>query len=153
MKKLCLLLVASAISASVFSQTAPILPKEWKGSVSATSFGAVNRFNSKHADYVGQAESAKDWNAFDESRTLTVIRQEGQHLELVLKGPKHENKWIGTLSKNGKQIQIATKGDHILLNLSGNTLSGCGTGRGSNGVFEHWLSHYAAICFDFTAAK
>jgi hypothetical protein len=153
MKKLSLFLAALTASTTVLAQTAPILPKEWKGTVSATSFGAVNRFNLKHPDHVGEAGAAKEWNAFDEARTLTVIRQEGQHLELVLKGPKHENKWIGTISKNGKQIQIATKSDHILLNVSGNTLSGCGTGRGSNGTFEHWLSHYAAICFDLTAVK
>jgi hypothetical protein len=153
MKKLTLFLAALIASTTVLAQKAPILPKEWKGSVSATSFGAVNRFNSKHPHHVGDANAATEWNALDEARTLTIVRQEGQHLELVLKGPKYEKKWIGTISKNGQNLQIATKGDHILLNISGKTLSGCGTGRGSNGSFEHWVSHYAAICFDFTAVK
>jgi nitrogen fixation protein FixH len=83
MKKLTLFLAALIASTTVLAQKAPILPKEWKGSVSATSFGAVNRFNPKHPHHVGDANAATEWNALDEARTLTIVRQEGQHLELV----------------------------------------------------------------------
>jgi hypothetical protein len=153
MKKLFLLLMASALSTSIFAQSAPILPKEWKGSSTATSLGAVNRFNLKHPDLIGEADSAKEWNIYNEPRTLTVLRQEGRHIELLLKGPKHETTWIGTLSKDGKQLQVAGKGAHVMFNLSGDSLSGCGTSRGTNGTFTHWFREYTSMCFDFVAVK
>ena len=153
MKKLFLLLAALVVSSTVLAQTAPILPKEWKGTVSATSFGAVNRFNLKHSDHVGEADAAKDWNTYDDPRTMTILRQEGQHLELVLKGAKHEIKWIGTLSKDGKQLQVVGKGAHVVFNVSGESLSGCGTSRGINGTFTHWFGEYTSMCFDFVAVK
>ena len=153
MKKICLILFASIISTAVMAQTIPVLPKEWKGEVSGTSYGTTNPLNPRHPDNVGEANSPKELNTFDEARTLTIIQQEGRHLELLIKGPKYESRWVGTISKDGRQIQIAVRGGEFLLNLSGNTLSGCGTARGTLGIFEHWLNNYISLCYDFTAAK
>lgn len=153
MKKFYLLLIALAVSGTVFAQNVPILPKKWAGFSSTTSMGSIALVNPRHPKSIGKAELAQDWNTYDEPRTLTITRQEGRHLELLLTYPKGEYKYIGTLSKDGKQLMLASREASFLLNVSEDTLSGCGGGRGGNGAFEHWLNNYAATCFDFTAVK
>jgi len=147
MKKLCLLFITSVFCGSVFAQTTPILQKEWKGEVSVTSIGSANKLANPN-------QSAKDWNSFDEARTLIVLRQEGRHLDLALKHPRGEVQWIATISKDGKQIMVTDQGGlSLILNLSGNSLSGCGVVRGTKGTFEDWFNNYAALCYDFKAVK
>ena len=146
MKKLYSFLTFSVFSISVYAQTVPILPKEWKGEISATSMGVAHKTAAPN-------QAASGWNSFDEARTLTVLRQEGRHLEFVIKNPRGEIKWVGTLSKDGKQITMASPSSSFIFALSGNSLSGCGTTRGNNGTFDDWFGKYAALCFDFTAVK
>jgi hypothetical protein len=146
MKKLYIFLSCSVFTISVYAQTVPILPKEWKGEISATSMGVAHKTATPN-------QAATGWNSYDEARTLTVLRQEGRHLEFVLKNPRGEIKWVGTLSKDGKQIAMASPSSNFIFALSGNSLSGCGTTRGANGTFDDWFGKYAALCFDFTAVK
>jgi len=134
-------------------QNVPVLPKEWKGVASSTSMGAANNANPKHADSVGKEKQPQGWNAYDVPRTMSIIRQEGRHLELLLKYPKGEYKLVGTLSADGKQLQVTGKGYQYSMTLSGNTLSGCGSGRGSDGTFASWKEKYTASCYEFTAVQ
>ena len=135
MKTLVLMLIASSFASAALAQSIPVLPKEWKGTVTATSMGATNHHNPNHHTLVGKDKAPTGWNVYEEVRTLTIIRQEGRHLEAIMKSPRgHENQLIGTLSKDGKQIQFATKGGNILVSLSGDTLSACGTARGTDGA-------------------
>ena len=123
--------------------------------VSSTSMGATWKGHPKHADNVEDKNKALDWNFYEAPRTLTVLRQEGRHLELLLKTPKAELPYpsVGTLSADGKQIAITSKHQKTILNISGNTLSGCGISRGNNGTFVSWKNKYAAYCWDLTAEK
>ena len=146
MKKLYIFLSCSVFTISVFAQAVPVLPKEWKGEISATSMGVAHKTAAPN-------QAASGWNRYDEARTLTVLRQEGRHLEFVVKYPRGEIKWVGTLSKDGKQIAMASPSSNFIFALSGNSLSGCGTTRGNNGTFDDWFGKYAALCFDFTAVK
>ena len=154
MKTLVLLVIASGFASAALAQSIPVLPKEWKGTMTATSMGATNHHNPNHHTLVGKDKAPTGWNVHEEARTLTITRQEGRHLEATLKSPRgHGIQWVGTLSKDGKQIQVATKGGSLLFSLTGDSLSACGTGRGSDGGFEHWLNSFNAACFDFVAAK
>lgn len=131
----------------VISQNIPILPKEWRGILTNTSIGAQTPNNPNHA------KAPKGWNVVDEARTLTVLRQEGRHLEFLLKSPRGEWKYIGTLSQDGKQLQMASKIHDLPMTLSGNTMSGCGSARGGDGSFSHWINSYSAYCFEYSAVK
>jgi hypothetical protein len=136
-------------------QSVPILPKEWQGKLFVTSLGATDKFNPKHADNVGKENESQDWNAYDAPITLSIIRQEGRHFEIVHKhpNPRGEISYVGTLSADGKLLQIAGKNYEYFLNLAGDTLSGCGNGRGSDGTFASWKDKYSAVCFTFTAVR
>ncbi len=147
LNNLYLILATLAISTSVFAQTIPALPKEWRGEISATSIGKAH--NAANPD-----SAAMGWNKYDEVRTLIILRQEGRHLEMVLINPRGETSWIGTISKDGKQIMASYQGGGSwLLNLLGKTLSGCGVSHGNSGTFENWLSNYAVLCLDLTAVE
>ena len=129
------------------AQAVPILPKEWKGEISGTSIGSNHRAANPN-------QFARGWNTYDEVRTLIVLRQEGRHLEMALKNPRGEVLFIGTISKDGKQIIVTDQGGlSMTLNFSGNSLSGCGATRGVKGTFDDWFNSYAALCLDLTAVK
>jgi hypothetical protein len=152
-KSFCIDLAVGA-TPPVLPQNIPVLPKQWQGLVTTTSMGATWKGNPKHADDVGDKNKALDWNFYEAPRTLTVLRQEGRHLELLLKTPKAEpNRFVGTLSADGKQIAVRSKHFKTILNVSGNTLSGCGNTRGNDGTFVSWKKKYAAFCWDLSAAK
>ena len=145
--------LAAGTTPPVLSQSAPILPKEWNGVVFTTSLGVSSNANPKHADSVGKEKEAQDFNVWNAPRTLTVLRQEGRHLELLLKYPKGEFKYVGTLSADGKQLEIITKGFQASLNVSANTMTGCGSGRSMAGTFTSWKDKYFAFCHEFTVIK
>ena len=140
--------------ASALPQSAPVLPKEWKGTVTTTGVGATNHRSPNHNDHVGKEKHVPGWNIHEEAITLTITRQEGRHLEAVMKSPRGHERWlIGAFSADGKQIQAATRGGACIFTLSGDTLSASGSGRGSDGDFDHWLNNYSATWFEFTAVK
>ena len=128
-------------------QDAPTLPKEWRGTLTDTSIGAHTSNNPNHT------KAPKGWNVVDEARTLTVLRQEGRHLEFLLKSPRGKWKYIGTLSQDGKQLQMVSKTHDLAMTLSGNTMSGCGSAHGGDGSFSHWINSYSAYCFEYVAVK
>ncbi len=128
-------------------QGVPTLPKEWRGTLTNTSIGAQTPNDPNHA------KAPKGWNVVDEARTLTVLRQEGRHLEFLLKSPRGEWKYIGTLSQDGKQLQMSSKIHNQAMTISGNAMSGCGSARGGDGTFSHWINSYSAYCLEYSAVK
>ena len=151
MKKLCLLLIASAISTAVLAQTAPVLTKEWAGTLTLSSVGSTTVNNPNHK--IKNNDKNQDVNFYTQPRKLIIKKQDGRNLEILVKGPKTESLWVGTLSEDGKEIVYASKHAAGLLKINGNKMSGCGTSRGIDGNFEHWLNSYSAWCWEFTAAK
>ena len=104
--------------ASALPQSAPVLPKEWKGTVTTTSVGATTQQSPNHHHHRSKEKHIPGWNTYEETRTLTITRQEGRHLEVVMKSSRgHDYWWIGTLSADGKQIQVATRGGAFLFTL------------------------------------
>ena len=150
-KSLISVLLSFSFSVSVAAQTIPTLPKEWKGNVAVTAIGTVAKTNPNHSDNVGKANATRSWNSHDSSITITIIRQEGQHLELILKHSRGEYKLAGTLSKDGKQLMLVSRSSEHLLTLSGKNLSGCGSARGIDGTHEHWMNSFNASCYELTA--
>ena len=135
---------------AVTTDSVPILAKVWTGVAGDTSIGAISRKNPLHYLHVGEAKQVKGWNTYDSPASLTVIRQEGRHLELQFKNPKYQINEVATLSADGKQIQIASKEATGLFTIEGDKITGCGTSQGTNGLFGHWLGSYSAWCDEYT---
>tara|TARA_B110000503_G_C7145696_1_gene412837 strand:- start:954 stop:2285 length:1332 start_codon:yes stop_codon:yes gene_type:complete len=144
---------AAGTSPPVLPQTVPVLPKEWQGNMFVTSMGATAKVNPKHADNVGKEKEVQGWNAYEAPIALTIVRQEGRHFEIVSKNPRGENRHIATLSADGKLLQIAGNTYQYVLNIAGNTLSGCANGHGRDGTFANWKDRYATACYDFAAKQ
>lgn len=139
---------------AVQAQNTPILAKEWNGTLTLTSIGATSVHNPMHKTNRSDGQSAQPtWNSYVQPRKITITKQEGRNLEFVVKGPKVESLWVGTLSADGKEIVYASKHGAGSLKIQGNKMSGCGTSRGIDGNFEHWLNSYAAWCWEFSSGK
>ena len=131
----------------------PILPKEWKGEVFTTAMGTPYNSNPKHSKHVGKEKEAQGWNSYNSPRSISILRQEGRHVELLLKYPKGETKYIATLSFDGSQLQIMEKHLEVLFAVSANSLSGCGSSRSSEGTFGDWKDKYSVFCYEYTALQ
>jgi len=83
--------------------------------------------------------------------TLTILKQDGQHVEFTYKNPNYQAFEIGTISADGKKLQIAYKGGSGFYEINGNKLAGCGSGRTNEGPFSQWINTYYAWCDDLTA--
>lgn len=135
------------------AQSIPTLAKEWGGTITVSSVGTPIKHQPGHEDNVGKENAAKGINFFTDQRTLTLIRQQGRHVEFVHSSGRFSNPEVGVISADGKQLMIIAEGYSTLMNIDGNKLSGCGTTRGNNGTFEHHQNNYSAWCYEFTAKK
>ena len=130
------------------------LPVEWKGTAAVTSFGLHSRLHPLHGVGSDKATKPSGWNAYEEARTLKIIKQQGRHVEFALITPRGTSTlFVGTLSADGKQLLAADSFRSLMLTREGNHFSGCGTVRGGEGSFENHLNNYAAICWELTATK
>jgi len=157
-KLIIAVLIGLSISIAALAQTSPpmttnasvlILPKVWTGVAGDTSIGAVSQKNPLHYLLVGKDKEPKGWNTYDGPASITVLRQEGRHLELQFKNPKFQINEVGTLSADGKQIQIASKEASGIFTIEGDKITGCGNSHGTNGLFGHWFSSYSSWCDEY----
>lgn len=149
-------LVSSVAMAPIPSraQSIPVLKKEWQGTSTATVVGAATPFHPRHKANIGAANPPTDWNAFQEARTLHILKQQGRHLEMVLISPRgYRQVMVGTLSADGKLLQVVDSTRDFSLSVNSDKLSGCGSVRGIGGTFENFSKNYSATCWDFTAVK
>lgn len=150
----CFTAAISLSPSKSYAQNMPMLAKEWNGTLTLTSIGATSIHNPTHKK---NRDDGKDtplnWNSYVQPRKVLITKQEGRHVEFTVRGPKVDSYWIGTLSADGKEIAYASKHGSGLAKIEGDRMTGCGTSRGIDGNFEHWLNHYAAWCWEFTSAK
>lgn len=136
------------------AQDTPLLSKEWDGTLTLTSMGATSIHNPTHKKNRDDGKEAEPtWNSYVQPRKVIITKQDGRHIEFTVKGPRVDSFWIGTLSADGKEIVYASKHGAGTAKIQGNKMSGCGSSRGVDGNFEHWLNHYAAWCWEFTSSK
>lgn len=136
------------------AQTAPILRKNWKVIATVTAIGAPNPLHPLHKSNTGTANPPTTWNTLQENCTAQILKQQGRHVELVLTSPRgYRRMMIGTLSADGKQLQIVDGTRDMTVAVERDKMSGCGSVRGGDGSFEHFTNNYAAVCWDFTAVK
>ena len=153
MRSLSALIVSLSIAYSAIAQTPPLLAKEWRGRVSVTSMGSVGKHNPKDESNVGKDKSVTGWNTYDEPRSLVITRQVGQHIDAIWKSARADTPLVGTISFDGKQIQLIGRYQEFSMNIDGDKMYGCGNTRGQSGLFEHWLKNYAAHCTELSAVK
>ena len=126
-----------SISFVVNAQTIPTLAKVYSGNTVETSINASQK-NPKRQTQTFVA-------------TLTILKQDGQSVEFMYQNPTYKAYEIGTISADGKKLQIAYKGGSGVYDISQNKLVGCGSGRASEGPFSQWINTYFAWCDDLTA--
>jgi len=126
-----------SISFVVNAQTIPTLAKVYSGNTVETSINASQK-NPKRQTQTFVA-------------TLTILKQDGQSVEFIYQNPTYKAYEIGTISADGKKLQIAYKGGSGVYDISQNKLVGCGSGRASEGPFSQWINTYFAWCDDLTA--
>jgi hypothetical protein len=136
MTKIYLFLITLVISASVFAQSVPILPKEWKGVSNHTfledkSSGGIQRVSVP--------------------ATYQVLKQDGRSVLLLFKSELIQSKIIGTLSVDGKQLSIAYSGGAGIYSLNGKSMSGCGVTTKSDKAAKNGVAPYSTWCDEFTA--
>jgi len=137
MKSIIGLTLGLGISFLVNAQTIPTLAKVYSGNTVETSINASQK-NPKAQNQTTVA-------------TLTILKQDGQHIEFIYQNPSYKAYEIGTISADGKKLQIAYKGGFGVYDIIGNKLVGCGSGRASEGPFSQWINTYYAWCDDLTA--
>ncbi len=137
MKSAIGLALGLGISFLVNAQTIPTLAKVYSGNTVETSINA----SQKNPKTQNQSVTA----------TLTILKQEGQHVEFMYQNPSYKAYEIGTISADGKKLQIAYKGGFGVYDISDNKLMGCGSGRVSEGPISQWMNTYYAWCDDLSA--
>jgi hypothetical protein len=137
MKSLICLSFGLGFSFLVNAQGIPVLAKTYSGNTTETSI------NSSKKNPVVKTQSV--------AGTLTIIKQDGPHVEFSYQNPNYQAYEIGTISPDGKKLQIAYKGGSGVYEIIGNKLVGCGSGRVNEGPFAQWINTYYAWCDDLTA--
>ena len=137
MKSAIGLALGLGMSFLVNAQTIPSLAKVYSGNTVETSINA----SQKNPKTQNQSITA----------TLIILKQDGQHVEFMYQNPTYKAYEIGTISADGKKLQIAYKGGFGVYDISENKLVGCGSGRASEGPISQWVNTYYAWCDDLTA--
>ena len=137
MKSIIGLTLGLGISFLVNAQSIPTLAKVYSGNTTETSVNASKKNPKTQTQKV--------------TATLTVLKQDGPHVEFTYENPSYKAFEIGTISADGKRLQIAYKGGLGFYEISDNKLVGCGSGRVNEGPFAQWINSYYAWCDDLTA--
>jgi hypothetical protein len=137
MKSIVGLTLGLGMSFLVNAQTIPTLAKVYTGNTTETSINASKKNPKTQTQKV--------------VGTLTILKQDGPHVEFTYQNPSYKAYEIGTISADGKKLQIAYKGGSGVYDISENKLVGCGSGRVNEGPFAQWVNTYYAWCDDLTA--
>jgi hypothetical protein len=137
MKSIIGLTLGLGISFLVNAQSIPTLAKVYTGSTTETSINASQKNPKTQTQKV--------------AATLTIIKQDGPHVEFTYQNTAYKAYEIGTISADGKKLQIAYKGGSGVYDIVDNKLIGCGSGRVNEGPLAQWVNSYYAWCDEFTA--
>ncbi len=137
MRSIISLTLGLGMSVLVNAQTIPTLAKVYEGHTNETSINASEENPKTQTQQV--------------RATVTILKQDGPHVEFTYENPTYKAFEIGTISPDGKQLQIAYKGGSGVYNISENKLVGCGSGRVNEGPLGEWINTYYAWCDDLTA--
>jgi len=136
MTKIYLFFITLVIPISVFAQSVPMLPKEWKG-VSNHTF-----LEDKSSGGIQKASVPA---------TYQVLKQDGRSVLLLFKSELTQSKIIGTISVDGKQLSIAYSGGSGIYNLNGKSMNGCGVTNKWDKAAKNGVAPYTTWCDEFTA--
>ncbi len=98
-----------------------ILPTEWVGSSTSTTWGMSTKHHPKHSTH-GHLEP--EMQMYSVPMTVRIIRQEGRHVELVFTSDNHEAQKVGLLSADGTKLLLASAVSNDILTIDGDTMHG-----------------------------
>ncbi len=125
------------------------LPAKWSVHVIGTAQGTPMPHNPKHLVHSDKKVQSLQTNRTTFARTwiLSVAKQTGPHLELILESPLYKEYPVGTLSADGKFLQIVGEYFSWTMHNEGNTMSGTGVARNNHS------NHYAAQSITMSVIK
>jgi hypothetical protein len=129
-------LISLLISFSALAQTIPALPKYWKGVSNHTSL---------------DKKSGEDLIKTSTPATYEVLKQDGRSVLLLFKSAIYQGKVIGTISADGKQLQIVYANGSGAYTVTDKIMSGCGVSRNPESTLKDGVAPYSAWCNDFVA--
>jgi len=144
-------MILSPLQATL-AQDSPPLPTSWVGKITVTSVGAPTPHHPQHGDNVGKANAVKGFGFHENPLTIKIERQQGRHLEVSFTTPLHSSRLVGTLSADGRHLQLKSRQLSLYFDLDGKQMSGCGSANGGSGTIENWLDNYSALCAELQAA-
>ena len=125
------------------------LAKKWDVHIITTTHGSPTPNYPKHPMHATKKVQVltKDFHSLSETWSITVNKQTGPHLDLKLESPRYTESLVGTLSADGKYLQLV--GQHLTwtMNIDGDNMSGTGSAR------DNHNNHYGASCITMTKAK
>ena len=123
-----------------------ILPTEWVGSSTSTSWGMTNKHHPRHGSH-GHLEP--ELQMYSVPMTVRIIRQEGRHVELLFISDNHETRRVGLLSTDGTKLLLASDVANDMMTIDGDTMHGDTWSRphGSDAASEVFGVHM----WEFTA--
>ena len=98
-----------------------ILPTEWVGSSTSTTWGMTNKHHPKHSTH-GHLEP--ELQMYSLPVALRIIRHEGRHVELLFISDNHEARKVGLLSADGTKLLLASAVANDILTIDGDTMHG-----------------------------
>lgn len=137
---------------AILAQDVTPLSTPWQGTMTVTSVGAPLAHHPMYTKNAGKAKAPAEWGFYDDSLRLTVSRQEGRHLEVKLTSSRYTTVAVGTLSADGRKLQVKSSSLNLALDINGAQMSGCGTVNGGDGTLKQWNENYAAWCVELSAA-
>jgi|GEM_PF-1754424 len=127
----------------------PKLAAKWNANIAVTAHGTPAPHHPKHPLHLTKKEqvSVAARSSFTEKWLVTFVKQTGQHLEVTVQSPRYKGFLVGTISADGKFVQIVGEYLTWTLHIDDKSMSGVGTARNTH------TGHFAAQTIIMTPAK
>lgn len=145
------LIITVFFCTTTLAQNIPELPKNWKGISTGSSVGVTIGHNPNNPTSPDKGKQGNQFNMFEVPGSLQVIEQKGRHVNMIFESAYGKTQYIGTISIDGKHIQLASFHSSASFSIDHNKMHGCGHSHGANGTFEHWSGNFSAWCSEFKA--
>ncbi|MEI8051435.1 MAG: hypothetical protein WCI12_08375 [Actinomycetes bacterium] len=128
------------------SEQVRILPTEWVGTWVGATWGAA--ITPHHPKFHTHGHLEHEWHGVTVEATISILRQEGRSLELVIGSSGHESKAVGALSSDGRRLVVVTQEHTYHVSIDGNEMTGQGECRAHG---SDRSDSFSAAMVEFTA--
>ena len=128
-----------------------ILPTNWSGTLAITSWGATTTHHRHHGAHGEVAED--QFYSYEEELLWIIDHQDGRHLRVTWKSPRHESFFVGTLSADGKTLAVTAANFSATCTVSEGLITGSGSSRPFERHGEDLSSQFAATTWELRPTR